>query len=62
MCLQFCRQTVIENYMSFIENFPRAEKVLDELINKSTFQKFLEVSDLPDMRIMYNTKELAITG
>ena len=40
---QFSRETVIENYVSFIENFPRAEKVLDELMNKSTFQRFIEV-------------------
>lgn len=40
---QFSKQTVIENYVSFIENFPRAEKVLDEISTKSSFQKYIEV-------------------
>ena len=35
---------MIESYVSFIENFPRAEKVLDEISTKSSFQKFIEVS------------------
>ena len=41
---QFSKQTVIESYISFIENFARAEKVLDDLSTKSSFQKFVEVS------------------
>ena len=40
---QFSKQTVIECYTSFIEYFPRAEKVLDDLSTKSSFQKFIEV-------------------
>jgi len=35
---------VIDSYISFIEHFPRAEKVLDEVSTKSSFQKFVEVS------------------
>jgi len=42
--LQFSKQTVIDSYISFIEHFPRAEKVLDEVSTKSSFQKFVEVS------------------
>ncbi|KAK2193075.1 hypothetical protein NP493_17g03023 [Ridgeia piscesae] len=38
----FSKQTVIESYISFIENFARAEKVLDDLSTKSSFQKFVE--------------------
>ena len=41
---QFSKQTVIESYVSFIEHFPRAEKVLHDLAAKTTFQRFVEVS------------------
>ena len=41
---QFSKQTVIESYVSFIENFPKAEKVLDDLGTKTSFQKFIDVS------------------
>jgi len=44
LVFQFSKQTVIESYISFIENFARAEKVLDDLSTKSSFQKFVEVS------------------
>ena len=43
ICVQFSKQTVIDSYISFIEHFPRAEKVLDEVSTKSSFQKFVEV-------------------
>jgi len=49
--VQFSKQTVIDSYISFIEHFPRAEKVLDEVSTKSSFQKFVEVS-----RIMCSNK------
>ncbi|ELU16927.1 hypothetical protein CAPTEDRAFT_222014 [Capitella teleta] len=42
---KFSKQTVIESYISFIENFPKAEKVLDEISNKSAFQKFVEQTE-----------------
>lgn len=38
----FSKQTVIESYISFIEHFPRSEKVLDEVATKSSFQKLIE--------------------
>lgn len=41
--VQFSKPTVSESYRLFIENFPRAEKALDELLTKSTFQRFVEV-------------------
>jgi hypothetical protein len=49
---QFSKQTVIESYMSFIEHFPRAEKVLDEVSTKSSFQKFIEVSDCDEFNVL----------
>ena len=62
--LQFSKQTVIESYMSFIENFPKAEKVLDEVSCKSSFQKFLEVcsstSVIHPSIHLYNEADLAL--
>jgi hypothetical protein len=47
---------VIESYISFIENFPKAEKVLDEISNKSAFQKFVEVNNRPTLSIRLQNK------
>ena len=41
---QFSKQSVVESYVLFIQNFPRAEKALDDISSKSAFQKFVEVS------------------
>jgi len=51
--MQFSKQTVIDSYISFIEHFPRAEKVLDEVSTKSSFQKFVEVSLIFTNKLLY---------
>ena len=40
---QFCKESVLDSYEHFIENFAKAEKLLDDVSSKSVFQRFAEV-------------------
>ena len=40
---QFCKESVLESYEHFIENFSKAEKLLDDVSCKSAFNRFVEV-------------------
>lgn len=45
LILQFSKQTVIDCYLSFVENYKTSGKVIENaLTTKSSVQKFIEVS------------------
>lgn len=45
LCFQFAKQTVLESYLSFVENYNASGKVIENALNtKSSVQKFIEVS------------------